>query len=302
MATVLYPASKIGDQSPRGPWKRQFDPVFDFPQIRIEKRFILCTTPRCGSHFLGHQLQALGCFGYPLEYFNGGNWTTWQNRAAAAGCADTLDFIKSVRTGPGGVFASKLHHEHLAFFLTLEKNPLSYRYIHLKRKNLLGQAVSFARAQQTGAWISDMPGAGQGIYDRDLIARKVNAISQGNANWTSFLTSTGIDPLEIYYEDIIADPKASVDLIADFLKIKLSVKPAATSSFSPARQQSAKGGQNDWAERFARECRAQLATGRPVPGAPGERPAARLRGRVRTALKSAVRRSGLINRARGSRP
>ncbi|MFG5381467.1 Stf0 family sulfotransferase [Yoonia sp. R2-816] len=255
---------------PDGLWQRQFDPAHDFPKTDPAIKVALCTTPRCGSHFLGHQLHATRAFGYPLEYLNPGNWDVWTQRA---GNMNTLDFIKSVRTGPNGVFAIKLHHEHLSDFLREEPEPLTYKFIHLCRRDLIKQAISFARAQQTGAWISDMPETAPARYDRALIAAKVDAISRGNADWQSFLRSVGINPLQLYYEDIVADEPAAVAQIADYLDVDIGRVDAATPSFSPQKQK--KTYQEDWGAKFAADNRAALASGRAVPGVvQGGRPAA----------------------------
>lgn len=249
---------------PNGLWQRQFDTASDFPTVPVTKKIALCTTPRCGSHFLGHQLHAFGRFGYPLEYLNPGNWTVWEDRALAASAADTLDYIKSVRTGPNGVFAVKLHHEHLVPFLKHEANPLDYKFIHLCRRDLAKQAISFARAQQTGAWISDMPEAATAHYDRALIAQKVDEISLGNANWQSFLRSLGIKPLQLFYEDIVEDTPDAVAQIAAYLDIDVSDVKREQRSFFPERQK--KKAQDDWLARFERDNIAALSDSRSVPG------------------------------------
>ncbi len=256
--TVALESGKVG------PWQRQFETEFDFAPRSISKKFALCTTPRCGSHFFGHKLHQTGCFGYPLEYFNEGNWKAWGARAAKA--SPTLGFIQSVRTGPNGVFATKLHHEHLKLFLEKEKDPLSYRFIHLRRKDLLRQAVSFARAQQTGAWISDMPELSKASYDWSMISQKIDAISLGNANWDSFLTSIGARRLTMYYEDIAADPAAAISKVSEFLEIDRVDIGTAKGQFTPRRQSLPANVSEDWSSRYIQECQARLANSKPVSG------------------------------------
>ena len=245
---------------PDGLWTRQFGKDNDFPTVPTLKKVALCTTPRCGSHFLGHKLYMSGAFGYPLEYLNPGNWEVWKQRA---GQMDTLDYIKSVRTGPNGVFAVKLHHEHLAAFLEHEPNPLDYRFIHLCRRDLIKQAISFARAQQTGAWISDMPETGAARYDWAMISSKVDAISRGNADWQSFLRSVGITPLQLCYEDIVADDTAAIAAIAGDLDIDLPKARSEPASFTPQKQRQQ---HDDWVARFEADSRDAMASGGHIPG------------------------------------
>lgn len=271
-----------------GLWSRQFDPIYDFPTVPIKTKVALCTTPRCGSHFLGHKLHSLGAFGYPLEYLNPGNWEIWEKRADGR---PVLDFIKSKRTGPNGVFAVKLHHEHLAAFLVAEPDPLDYTFIHLRRRDLTRQAISFARAQQTGAWISDMPETAPAHYDWGLIAAKMDHIARGNADWQSFLQSLGIQPLELYYEDIVADMPGALAQIADYTGVRIDEAVPDMGTFTPERQK--RQAQADWLTRFEADTRAMLAKGVAIPGVSYPDNIAVLRHRARQVAKRLKARAGL---------
>ncbi|MEM9342254.1 MAG: Stf0 family sulfotransferase [Pseudomonadota bacterium] len=262
------------DARPTGLWGRQFEPTYDFTPTPVTTRIAFCTTPRCGSHMLGHRLHATGGFGYPLEYLNPGNLRMWMRRAQEGGAADTLDFIKSVRTGPNGVFAIKLHFEHLPAFLREEPDPLSYHYIPLVRRDLVAQAVSFARAQQTGAWISDMPERQPAIYDFDLIHAKARAIGEGNAGWDAYFAGIGASPLRLIYEDVVQDPEAAVAAICAATGVDLA-DGTPPETFTPTRQTklSASG---DWKTRYKEDYRQRVVDGRlqvaPLAASPGLRP------------------------------
>jgi LPS sulfotransferase NodH len=282
--TKTFPKPEISE----GLWGRQFDAINDFLTVPVTKKVALCTTPRCGSHFLGHQMYAMGAFGYPLEYLNPGNWQVWEQRA---GSLDTLDFIKSVRTGPNGLFSVKLHHEHLQAFLKQEQAPLEYKFIHLCRRDLTKQAISFARAQQTGAWISDMPEVAPAHYDWALIAEKVDAISRGNADWQSFLRSVGIKPLQLFYEDIVADLPGTISQIGDYLEVDISTLENEQSAFRPKRQK--KTSNDGWLERFESDSRSALAAGRTIPGASTPASLTLLQRRTLKAAKRLRARAGL---------
>ncbi|EBA11541.1 Stf0 family sulfotransferase [Roseobacter sp. CCS2] len=272
-----------------GPWQRQFDAAYDFPTTPVTTKVAFCTTPRCGSHFLGHRLHGTGAFGYPLEYLNPGNWHVWEKRA---GPTPPLDYIKSVRTGPNGVFSVKLHHEHLAAFLKQEVAPLDYKFIHLQRRDLMKQAISFARAQQTGAWISDMPEKAAGSYDWSLITDKMDAISRGNADWQSFLSSMGIQPLQLYYEDVVADASAAIAQIADYLGVAMDSVVTTATTFTP-QQQKKTAQAADWLSRYQSDSRAALAQGRSVAGFSHPTNATIWRGRTTRVAKKLRQKAGL---------
>ncbi|SEK88070.1 LPS sulfotransferase NodH [Roseovarius azorensis] len=275
---------------PENLWQRQFEVANDFPPTPVIHRVAICTTPRCGSHFLGHQMRALNCFGYPLEYLNPGNWPIWEARARSSGAADTFHFIKSVRTGPNGVFSIKLHHEHLEAFVEREFDPLSYRFIHLRRRDLVRQAVSFARAQQTGAWISDMPERAKARYDRKLIAAKLDAIAEWNAGWTSFLVSLGVQPLELFYEDVVADREGAMRRIATYLGIELPEVSTCEDVFQPKAQRASDDPTEVWVARFTAENRGAIGRYQPVPGYRHTPKMRRLGNGVRRNVSSALRR------------
>jgi LPS sulfotransferase NodH len=48
----------------------QFGAAYDFPDFSgAFRNYLIASTPRCGSHYLGHLLRATGRLGSPLEFF-----------------------------------------------------------------------------------------------------------------------------------------------------------------------------------------------------------------------------------------
>lgn len=283
--------STLNINVPQKLWPLQFEAEKDFPPTSLLKCFAICTTPRCGSHFLGHQLHSVGVFGYPLEYLNPGNWPVWQRRAQVAEANTTLDFIKSVRTGPNGVFATKLHHEHLAAFIANESNPLGYQFVHLQRRDVVRQAVSFARAQMTGAWISDMPAHAPAKYNYELISAKLTDITNGNAAWNAFFASLGIEPLRVWYEDVVSDCDVAIQSIAEHLGIALPAESSTEYGFQPQIQRDTSDGE-DWCDRFKADSRKVLGLRKPLPGYQPVPLSRRLSGLVPKLAIGALRRIG----------
>ncbi len=253
---------KAGATTPR--WNAQLDAEHDYPTVPTTTLYALCTTPRSGSHFLGHLLHRDGSFGYPLEYLNSRNLVRWEERARAEGQPDVLAFVKSVRTSPNGAFGIKLHQSHLASFLGHEDPQTLARYcfVHLRREDLVAQAVSFAWASQTKAWISDMPERDEAEYRYDLIAAKLQQIVADNAAWDAFLAARGLRTLAVTFEQARREPTAVVHLIADFVGVEPG--PGVADSFMPAAQSSQ--GKDDWTERFREETRNRAKAGLSTPG------------------------------------
>jgi trehalose 2-sulfotransferase len=241
-------------------WHEQFDPKHDMVSTTPTVRYALCTTPRCGSHFLGHLLQRSGYFGYPLEYFNPLNMPEWQKRAAAEGVAGVVEFLENKRTSPNGCFGIKLHYSQLAHAVALiGLRPLieNWSFVLLRRQDVLGQAISWARASQTKAWISNMPERAPASYDRSAIAYRLTLVLEHTAGWQRFLAENGVLPLELTYEDVMATPADAVARIADLLRIDLPDPPVAGELLTRVQRSRAS---DDWRERFTADMREQHQT------------------------------------------
>jgi trehalose 2-sulfotransferase len=239
-------------------WHAQFDRSLDFSPTNVATKYVICTSPRSGSHFFGHRLYRASGFGYPLEYLQAANFERWRQRAAEAGESDPLAYIKSVRTDANGVFGIKAHYRHLRTFLAHEPNVLEYRFITLERRDLLRQAVSYSWAAQTRSWISGMPARGTATYDWNDIARRLEEITESNAGWKRFLAGLGVMPCALVFEDVRADPEGAIRKVAAFLNVTPGAG-AGSSTFSPEEQSSE--GKNEWLERFATEARKRLGHG-----------------------------------------
>jgi len=226
-------------------WTPQFDAALNYPFSPLTVRYAVCTAPRSGSHHLGHLLRAHG-LGYPLEYLQAHNYAEWSRRAERESGVDTLTYIKSLRTDRG-TFGLKLHHTHLSAFLTHEQDVASYRYLTIGRRDLIRQAVSYAWAAQTGAWITGMTEQGPAVYDYQAIKAKLRATTESAAGWRMFFAQRGITTLDLVHEDVLADPNGTIEKVGAFL----GVVPSSVPGFIPDEQ--ADAGKAEWAARFLQD-------------------------------------------------
>jgi LPS sulfotransferase NodH len=236
-------------------WTEQFAPALDFPvSADVSVRYAICSTPRSGSHFLGQLLYATERMGCPLEYFNRRNVVRWQERAASARAgSDLVRFIAGIRTSANGCFGVKAHYPHLRTlvqYIPIHEFVSSFAHIRIVRRDLLVQAISFARAMQTDDWISRGPGSGRSaVYDRDQIRRYLAEIARQNASWDYFFCAFGIQPLIVEYESLAADPAACVRRVAAFVGVDLPDEMAI-----PARTSRQRGDETaSWRDRFVDE-------------------------------------------------
>lgn len=203
-------------------YDKQFDKDLNqYGEAKIN--VIIASTGRSGSHFLGHKLIEHGGAGVPFEYFNSGNMAKWKYILKINKHEDFVKKIRSIRCSPStGVFSAKIHYsqlEELAPYSPFKKMG-NVKYIHVKRRNVLKQAISMSIARQTGKWISEMPSNGVvPNYSRNEIEQEMRAIIRDNASWYFFFAQNGIDFKEVIFEDLINNTDQVLQDVYDFIGI-----------------------------------------------------------------------------------
>lgn len=227
--TLFYNNIKIqeGDiQLNQKLYEQQFSLQNNFEKgVDIRKTLVIASTPRCGSHFLGHALHQTGQFGFPLEYANPLNVERWKSIFNVKSFDKVLDGVKENRTSPNGIFSIKVHCSHLEQFggfgglISKVPNP---HFILLTRRNLLKQAVSLSIARQTGVWISGQEAKSRDVsYNASDIEFCLKRTILHNAMWKFLLSSNSIPYIEVIFENARKDLNGTVRSIADFLNIDI---------------------------------------------------------------------------------
>jgi LPS sulfotransferase NodH len=211
--------------------------------------YAVCTTPRAGSHFLGHLMYSTGAMGYPLEYFQAANLARWGELAGSDDISQIFSYIKARRTSSNGCFGIKVF---LAQMLRYPFDALfpGCRLILIERDDLLGQAISLVRAHQTNQWISlhTEPEAPT-RYDFAAIDSAITELLDMKAQWLRFFAVSGREFLKVTYESLIADPEAGISRIADYLSLP---RPLIHWELVRPQKQSGEESEN-WRRRFREE-------------------------------------------------
>ena len=183
--------------------------------------YIVCTHPRSGSTVFCQMLASTGKLGNPDEYFSQRHLQRAGVTAASAdGLPEYVTNFQRQTASPNGVAASKM------FWFDLE--PLirigvadrfaSYRFVFLQRKDKLAQAISIRRAWLTGITRSDRgTSSAPETYDYADIKLRLTRLLNAEANWRAFFDAKTLKPVDCVYEDIMQDPQAAVDRIAQSL-------------------------------------------------------------------------------------
>jgi LPS sulfotransferase NodH len=223
-------------------------PVYDLVTARADyppwdgrprRAILLCSHMRSGSTLLGEAMYATGCLGCPIEYFHRGFQPHLAERWQTQDFADYLATVYRWRTDPSGTLGVKLFWgdvEALCFqawpneedqwragfaqgltasayarihaLLTcLFPNP---RWVYLRRRDRVRQAISLLRAGQTGTFRRFLDGNDPADrqppeYDYDRILRYVGLSDYCHAHWQQLFDAAILDPYLMAYEELAQD-------------------------------------------------------------------------------------------------
>ena len=214
-----------------------------------DRGYAICTSGRSGSNLLCQYLSSTGLLGHPLEYFNAAGRRMFGLPDYPDEPDKQVDFIRTGGATRNGIYGVKIfptQFDVVAKSIRWSERLPGLGFVQLTRRDLLGQAISWARALQTGQWQSIVPGREPAVYDADQIYQCLRAAASDNARWNIFFARNGIEPAAIMYEDLVADPQEAVDRVASLLglcgvarispdKVDLAVQRDATTEEWRAR-------------------------------------------------------------------
>ncbi|WP_394220686.1 Stf0 family sulfotransferase [Alteromonas gracilis] len=223
------------------------------------KTLVIASTPRSGSHFLGHALHKTGHFGFPLEYANPKNLKKWEEVLGVKGIQNVLEKLQSIRTSPNGVFAIKSHYTHLQGFgglrefTKLVNNPY---FVLLTRQDILKQAISLSIARQTGVWISGQQAKSDALkYDEADITYCLKRTILHNASWKYLLASSNVKYMEVSFEEAKTNLANTVRTVANFMEMDIPEKNVPT---TPATKKQSNSVNEEWEDRFRRSKHSEM--------------------------------------------
>lgn len=211
--------------------------------VQPHMSYFVCGTPRSGSWLLCGLLASTGVAGRPHEWF----WreTEEANRRAWAvsSFADYLVRVRGAGTTPNGVFGSKLMWAYLDDFLTQlsqladasSQRSLTARhfpmprFVWVRRDDVVAQAVSWAKAIQTGSWHhwDRRKPATAPVYDQAQIDALARDAAAHDAGWRAWFAANEIEPLVIRFEDLVADTVGAARAVLDFIGVAAGDAPIA---------------------------------------------------------------------------
>ena len=157
--------------------------------------YAICTQPRSGSNLLCQYLSSTDRLGHPLEYFNGPARRALGMPDAPDDARGQIDLVLRRGATANGIYGVKLfaaqQHDRVAASVAWIRALPELRFVYLERRDLLGQALSWARATQTGVYRSSQRPAGAPAYDGALILSMLHEIVRERARWEAYFARHG---------------------------------------------------------------------------------------------------------------
>jgi len=233
--------------------------------------YLICATPRSGSTLLCGLLESSGVAGRPASYFNRRGLhdyaVSWRVARPRDGRIDAAYVRAALAAGttPNGVFGGRIMAETLPELVgdlraddagsetsdleLLRAHFGRLEFVHLRRRDVVAQAVSWAKALQTHYWHPGEavePGGEPPHYDAELIGRLVTTIEQHEADWNDWFAAHAVTPWRVEYEVMAEDPPRAARDVLGFLGLHL---PAGRQLEVGHRRQADRVNA-DWAARF----------------------------------------------------
>lgn len=190
----------------------------------LGKTLVVATTARSGSTLLCATLREVGGFGNPDEYLNlmRSDFDAVPGKVSRASSEDVSVRMRRWLEGDfrdEGVDAIKLMWTNFADWRTLHPEALpaklrEARWIFLRRRDKIAQAVSLTRAKQTGQW--HFESRDEETRDADYLdfysqAGCLAFIKRQEESWERFFARENIDPEHVWYEDFCVSPRYFVN-------------------------------------------------------------------------------------------
>lgn len=235
-------------------YDNQFDEKYDQNFTgSTSKVLLIASTPRSGSHMLGHMMIETGLFGIPFEYFNPVNMKRWMELWNVNSTSDYVMEVMRRRTTDNGVFCAKIHFEQLnqlGGITFLNKHFPSAKYVHIYREDKVMQAVSLAKARMSGIWIHGQEPIDVPIYNYKKTLGSLRLIENSCLNWNMLKIKHNLDFTEVSMEKVLENPTVILERLCKLMGL---VSDKSIQVDAPVTQRQQNSDNIAWAKRFCED-------------------------------------------------
>lgn len=169
--------------------------------------------------------------------------------------------VQRLRTSSNGMFAYKMfasnYHEISKKFPEFLQQITPSYVVYLTRRDEIGQAMSYSRAQRSKIWFAGGPNAPIVDYDYGHIKACLRSVKEQKSLWESVFNMTGTDPIRIYYEDLLIHESSTVVSVLRAMGIQPNPESAI---HVPMIMRQTDGISREWRERFLEDDHQDLET------------------------------------------
>ena len=229
--------------------------------------YIVASVQRSGTHLLCSILRSTGIAGSPEEYFLSKPGETWEKRRDAPSRDAYVQHILRQNTAANGVFGAVVMWSYFDRMLQMLQEIPAYKnlngaqllaavlskpkYIWMRRRNHVEQAVSWAMACQTGIWAQSgeekLQARALPKFDFKVIDEWCNRIAAHEAGWENYFRENQIEPLVLFYEDVVASHRTAAERVLEFLQLPI---PAGMEIPPPTVEKQATRISQEWTESY----------------------------------------------------
>lgn len=234
-------------------WRRRIGIRLGLSPRPAERGYLICATSRSGSTYLCRLLASTGLLGNPREYFNTDGRRKRDDPAYPASRRRQLDLIRTVGATSNGIYAVKIiapQLEEIGGRVDPLRDLPNLAAVRLRRNDVLGQAISLARARQTGQYLASDAARASPSYNANMIRSCLRSVHDQDAIWDALERQRRLIPLAIAYEDVLRNPQQAVDRIAALMGLTVPA-PVDQALFAQPIQRD--GTSAEWRERFLAE-------------------------------------------------
>ena len=215
-------------------------------------------------------LRSTGIAGSPEEHFLSKPGETWEERWGTPSRVAYVQQVLRQNTAANGVYGTVVMWSYFERMLQMLQEIPEYRnlngaqllasvfhkpkYIWMRRRNHVEQAVSWAMACQTGVWTQKAEEKSElravPKFDFKVIDEWCKRIAAHDECWANYFHENQIEPLVLFYENVVASHRAAAERVLEFLglpfPLELEIPP-------PTVEKQATRISEDWAARYLQQ-------------------------------------------------
>jgi trehalose 2-sulfotransferase len=246
-------------------------------QMNPSISYVIASVQRSGTHLLCSILRSTSIAGSPGEHFLSKPGEVWEKRWGTPSRAAYVQQVLRQNTAANGVFGTVIMWSYFERMLQMLKEIPDYKnlngaqllaavfnkpkYIWMRRRNHVEQAVSWAMACQTGVWTrkADEKSQSHAIpkFDFKVIDEWCRRIAAHDEGWVNYFRENQIEPLVLFYEDVVASHRTAAEAVLELLGLSF---PPGLEIPRPAVEKQATRVSEEWVTRYLQLKRAK--TGR----------------------------------------